>query len=316
MHDAALAHLFLAPVDSPRPSSIRLPHVFEIAWQAIVPALAPGASARDVVLRILAYLTGPLSPHRNIAVLSIVGALSPLFALFSVGRSEKQSPQRMDRRSLARMLERLVEMGASTQDVRKLLQCVVAEDGALDSEMLELISAGAKARWPAHVSLQSSASISVPLSALKSLPASGFTVMVSQFNLGGVGCTDLVQMWAWFEATPSMARMLCTISLGAQSAVELGLDSDGLLTFRTSAHRDVAILSKSKVPILQWIHIAVVHHPHRSSKSTIRTFTLDVTPSSLTLVDRHLHRWSSDRLSRLAVSSIPRWHRTEQTYAR
>ncbi|KAI6038492.1 hypothetical protein EDC04DRAFT_2868311 [Pisolithus marmoratus] len=236
--------------------TIRLPHVFKIAWDFMARSLAASGPMRLIVYKILEHLTQ--SSHYNLVVLGEANVLPLVFSFFAssaIGISglDNQPPER---RLLSKILKRLFEIGASAQDVKQLLQCAVMENGALDGEMIELLRTGMKCRWPPHISLQGSSAITQWMSDARALPAAGFT------------CT----MWAWFEGMPLETHSLLGISFCVDPTVQLSLTATGTLVFKTKALQEATILSKSKVPIARWTHIAIVHYPSRSSSPAIRVF--------------------------------------------
>ncbi|KAI6121096.1 hypothetical protein F5141DRAFT_1210770 [Pisolithus sp. B1] len=236
--------------------TIHLPHVFRVAWDFMARSLATSGPMRLVIYKILEHLTQ--SSHYNLAVLGEANVVPPLFSQFassSMGISGADSPS-PERRLLSKILKRLFEIGASTQDVRKLLQCAVKENGALDGEMIELFRTGMKCHWPPHISLQGSSAITKWMGDAKTLPATGFTL----------------SMWAWFEAMPLEMHSLLGISFWIDPTVQLSITANGTLSLRTKVRKEAAILSKSEIPTARWTHIAVVHYPSRSSNQTIRIF--------------------------------------------
>ncbi|KIK26284.1 hypothetical protein PISMIDRAFT_271223 [Pisolithus microcarpus 441] len=241
---------------TPSFGTIHLPHVFRVAWDFMARSLATSGPMRLVIYKILEHLTQ--SSHYNLAVLDEANVLPPLFSHFassSMGISDSDSPS-PERRLLSKILKRLFEIGASTQDVRKLLQCAVKENGALDGEMIELLRTGMKCHWPPHISLQGSSTITKWMGDAKVLPAAGFTL----------------SMWAWFEGMPLETHSLLAISFWVVPTVQLSITANGTLALSTKVRQEGAILSKSKIPIAKWTHIAIVHYPSRSSNPTIRIF--------------------------------------------
>jgi len=164
---------------APSFGTIRLPHVFKIAWDFMACSLTTSGPMRMLIYKILEHLTQ--SSHHNLAVLAMTGILTPLFSQFTsspVNNTGTDSPS-PERRLLSKILKRLFEMGASAQDVRQLLQCAVNEDGSLDAEMIEFLRIGMKSSWPSHVSLSGSSVVAKPLQTLRTLPSAGFAFTVS-----------------------------------------------------------------------------------------------------------------------------------------
>lgn len=113
------------------------------------------------------------------------------------------------RKVMQRLLRRLLEMGARTEEMRGIFQSVVVlkkdpptgkgkqiedksvENGeaaenvgegkveyALDSEVLEVLRTGMKTRWPEHFSMEGRAAVKFVEEGVRGLPSNGFTFMV------------------------------------------------------------------------------------------------------------------------------------------
>lgn len=125
--------------------------------------------------------------HRNQGVLSSLNLVQSLFGTYYQSRDDAAVPER-ERQTQAKLLRRLLEMGATTEDARRILQKAVIEDPSLpedsrerlDSEVLEIIRYGMKSRWSEHFSFEGAASLVVhdTTTACKGLPSTGFTIMV------------------------------------------------------------------------------------------------------------------------------------------
>ncbi|KAI9573033.1 hypothetical protein HD554DRAFT_2058344 [Boletus coccyginus] len=235
--------------------TIYLPGVFKIVWEAVLGYLATNARLRLILFKILEHLTQ--SSHRNLAILSMLGILTPMFSSFISSTSVDQlGPHAAERRLQCKIIKRLFEMGASTQDAQRLFQCAVKEDKSLDTEMIDLIRSGLRSKWPPHISFQDTSVVTMPLGGWTTLPTSGLTFM----------------LWVWFERMPSVAHKVFSISFGSRYAIELSMGSNGALALRTSSHREFAILSKTRIQTSRWTHIALVYHPHRASQPAVRVF--------------------------------------------
>ena len=158
--------------------TIHLPHVFKIVWELVLGSLATNGSLRLIVYKVLEHLTQ--SSHRNLAVLSMLGILTPIFSSFiSSSTVDQQGSHAAERRLQCKITKRLFEMGASTQDAQRLFQCAVKEDKSLDIEMTDLIRTGLRSKWPPHISFQDMSTLTMPLGGWTTLPTSGLTFMVS-----------------------------------------------------------------------------------------------------------------------------------------
>ena len=174
LHELGISFLEFAP----SLGTIHLPRVFKIVWELVIGPLSTNPSHRLIVYKILEHLTQ--SSHRNLAVLSMLGILTPMFSTFiSSSTVDQLGSHAAERRLQCKIIKRLFEMGASTQDVQRLLQCAVKEDKSLDPEMVDLIRTGLKSKWPPHVSLQDMSAVTMPLGDRTTLPTSGLTFMVS-----------------------------------------------------------------------------------------------------------------------------------------
>ncbi|KIJ16201.1 hypothetical protein PAXINDRAFT_76049 [Paxillus involutus ATCC 200175] len=257
---------------APSLGTVHLPHVFKIIWDFIAGSPATDSSLRLVLYKILEHLTQ--SSHRNLAVLSMLGILTPMFSHYMSGMCQQGSDRPgTERRLQCKILKRLFEMGTSTQDARLLLQCAVREDKTLDPEAVDLIRIGLRSRWPHHLTLKATSAVTLPLGSWKTLPTSGFTFM----------------LWAWFERMPSEAHRIFNISFGSHYAIELSMNSNGALALRTSIRREAKILSKMRMATSRWTHITLVHYPHRASQPAVRIFIDGVLSESLDWAYPQIH---------------------------
>ncbi|KAF8444038.1 hypothetical protein L210DRAFT_3445126 [Boletus edulis BED1] len=237
---------------APSLGTIHLPRVFKIVWEIVLGYLTTNTSLRLIVYKILEHLTH--SSHRNLAVLSMLGILTPMFSSFiSLSTVDRHAAER---RLQYRIIKRLFEMGASTQDAQRLLQCAVKEDKSLDTEMIDLIRVSLRSKWPPHISFQDMSAVTMPLGDWTTLPTSGLTFM----------------LWVWFERMPSVAHKIFSISFGSRYAIEMSIGSDGVLALRTSSRPEFANLSKTRMETSRWTHITLVYYPHRASQPAVRVF--------------------------------------------
>ena len=79
---------------------------------------------------------------------------------------------------LQKLLRRLLDMGATSHVARSIMQRVVKEEGVLDSDMLEILRAGARSKWPQHFSMAAFSRLLVPQPDARGLPPNGVTFMV------------------------------------------------------------------------------------------------------------------------------------------
>ncbi|KAG1898251.1 uncharacterized protein F5891DRAFT_1238965 [Suillus fuscotomentosus] len=244
---------------APGLASIRLPGAFSVLWSFILLTMNTDHALRLIVYRLLEHLTH--STHRNLAVLSMQNILPHLFKSWKTNMSSTKDDDK-EHRILAKILRRLFEMGASTQDSRDLLHCTAKQDGTVDADMLELLRSSAKSRWPQHFSLGGCSALAMSSTEMQTFPAHGFTFMA----------------WIWLERMPSEPHKLFSISFGSNDAVALSVGSNGALAFRSCVVQKVEVLPKSKLAASRWTHVTLVHHNHRSSHPSVCLF-IDGVPS-------------------------------------
>ncbi|KAG1732883.1 uncharacterized protein EDB91DRAFT_1150772 [Suillus paluster] len=245
---------------APGLTSISLPGTFGVLWSFILRTINTDRALRLIVYRLLEHMTH--NTHRNLAVLCMQNVLPHLFTLL---KSTISSGDDREHRVLAKILRRLFEMGASTQDSRGLLQCIAKQDGSVDIDMFELLRSSAKSRWPQHFSLNGCSALAMSSTEMKALPAHGFTFMA----------------WIWLERMPSEPHKLFSISFGSSDVVALSVGNNGVLALQTRAVQKVQVLPKSKVTTSRWTHVALVHHTHRSSHPSFCVFIDGVLSDSL-----------------------------------
>lgn len=157
--------------------TIHLPRVFKIVWELVIGSLATNPSLRLIVYKILEHLTQ--SSHHNLAVLSMLGILTPMLSGFISSAVDQLGSHAAERRLQCKIIKRLFEMGASTQDAQQSFQCAVKEDKSLNIEMIDLIRTSLRSKWPPHISFQDMSAVTMPLGGWNTLPTSGLTFMVS-----------------------------------------------------------------------------------------------------------------------------------------
>lgn len=128
--------------------------------------------------------------HRNHAVvasLNLVGSLFEVFYASTKSRTPEDADadathepttSKQERHVIIRLLKRLLELGATTEEARTMFQRSVKSDDSLDIDVLELLRAGLKNRWPEHLSLEGPAALMIPEEFARGLPSGGFTFMV------------------------------------------------------------------------------------------------------------------------------------------
>ena len=150
-------------------------HVPEALWILYDAALLP--ERNDPVLRymgtkLLERLA--LHKHRNQCILSNLGLVRSLFQRLC-GGGELPKPERQ---VVQKLLKRLLDHNVETEDARSMFQRAIRADDTLDPDVLEVLRAGMKVRWPGHFSLESPAAIRVTRNGTRALPSTCFTFMV------------------------------------------------------------------------------------------------------------------------------------------
>ncbi|KAI0700338.1 beach-domain-containing protein [Cytidiella melzeri] len=195
--------------------------------------------------------------HRNHAILNTLNLVGSLFDAYCESRGTKDEHHpfpKQERQVIARLLKRLLELGVDTEVAKSIFQRAVTSDDGLDGDVLEVLRAGLKVRWPEHMSLERQAAITVPVSS--GLPSTGFTFMI----------------WLRVEKFPEdSVQDVFSFCQGSKVLFSLHMRPSGRLFCRSSSTVECPDFS----PILQlsrWTHISLVHHPHRAQAPTIRLF--------------------------------------------
>lgn len=119
--------------------------------------------------------------HRNHAVLTNLDLAGSLFESYCSTRSptsELSSISKQERHIISRLLKRLLELGVEPEVAKHIFQRAVTPDNDLDGDVLDVLRAGMKTRWPEHISLEGQAGLTVRVGT--GLPQNGFTFMVRQ----------------------------------------------------------------------------------------------------------------------------------------
>ncbi|KAJ3506661.1 hypothetical protein NLJ89_g6748 [Agrocybe chaxingu] len=213
--------------------------------------------------------------HRNGGVLSSLGLVDGVFTRFGeVRRALKDAEDdavreqlEKEKHVLQRLLRRLLEMGASTSEARRIFQAAVEErDGKerLDPEILEVLRFGMKSRWVEHFALEGQAALVLSdEQRWRTLPKDGMSFL----------------MW-FFPSTMPKAEQIYTL-FGAKSSapgpskpyLRLSLRSDGKLrVFSNTAPDDETVFTASRVRRGRWSHLALVWYPKKGSNPNLRLF--------------------------------------------
>lgn len=110
--------------------------------------------------------------HRNQVLLGSTTILKVVLEKFLAKNIQSNSASQ-------KLLKKLLIVGASDDNVRQLFKHSVCEDGeSLDTEMLDIIRAGMKGKWPGHFSMENDAAFIFKDENARGLPLTGFTFMV------------------------------------------------------------------------------------------------------------------------------------------
>ncbi|EJC99617.1 beach-domain-containing protein [Fomitiporia mediterranea MF3/22] len=157
----------------------------------------------------------------------------------------------------AKILKRLFDIGAETEDVRYLFQHAVTRDGALNPDVLEIIRSGMKARWPMHFSMEGVAALQFGDQNVRGLPSTGFTFMI----------------WLYVERFPNdTSYPILKIQSKSRVLFCLSIRREGILELLSSENSGGTLLEHSKIGKSRWTHVVLIHHPHRATNPTIRVF--------------------------------------------
>ncbi|KAI0826715.1 beach-domain-containing protein [Trametes gibbosa] len=235
---------------SPHLGLIHVPEALRVLYDAVTQCPQGNALLRYMGIKLLERLA--LHKHRNQCVLSSLGFERTLFerlcAPAVLPRAERQVVQKL--------LRRLLDHSIRTEDARVMFQRAIRKDDTLDPDVLEVLRAGMKVKWPEHFSFESPAAVRMNKTGTRALPATGFTFM----------------MWLWIEKVPRDVRhSLFSISSSSSVLFSLKLRPDGSLDCESTGNKEPAVL-KAHLAKGRWTHLTLVHYPHRNFKPTIRLF--------------------------------------------
>ncbi|KAH9896772.1 beach-domain-containing protein [Cubamyces lactineus] len=229
---------------------IHVPEALLVLYDAVTRPTQENALLRYMGTKLLERLT--LHKHRNQCVLSSLGLERSLFERLCGSKALVQQ----ERKVVQKLLKRLLDHNVRTEDARLMFQRVIRKDDTLDPDVLEVLRAGMKVRWPEHFSLESPAAIRLTKTGTRALPATGFTFLA----------------WLWIEQVPrDKKHNIFSIVSGERTLFSLKLRPDGLLDCESTGNKEPAVL-KASLAKGRWAHVALVHYPHRGSKPTIRLF--------------------------------------------
>jgi hypothetical protein len=157
---------------------IHQPGAIQVLWDLLPELPGEDPALRYAIYKLLEQLIH--LNHRNQIAFSSLGLVKPLLDLFNEHRKDTGAAvNEKERHVLQRLLRRILDFGATTAEARFIFQQAVKEDDTLDADILEIIRAGMKARWPDHFLMESPAVLSLTEDSIRGLPATGFTYMVS-----------------------------------------------------------------------------------------------------------------------------------------
>ncbi|KAH9925795.1 beach-domain-containing protein [Fomitopsis serialis] len=229
---------------------IRHPEAFRLLFNFIPQATDDSRALRYCILKLLERLS--YHSHRNHCLLSSLALVEPLFRKYCEWK-EDVDIAKPERQIVQKMLRRLIDVGTNTDEARAMFQRAVRQDSTLDGDVLEVLRAGMKVKWPEHLSLEDAAAIQVPHHDTRGLPLAGFTFMI----------------WLWIEKFPANgSHAIFSFRLRDRIFVALGIRPDGNLECQTTE----ATKLKAAIHRARWTHVTFVFHPHRSANPTVRIF--------------------------------------------
>lgn len=152
---------------------IHVPEALWILYDAAILSRRDDPILRYMATKLLERLA--LHKHRNQCILSSLGLVCSLFQRLC-GGAELPKPEKQ---VVQKLLKRLLDHHVETEDARPMFQSAIRPGDTLDPDVLEVLRAGMKVRWPSHFSLESPAEIRVTRNGTRALPLTGFTFMAS-----------------------------------------------------------------------------------------------------------------------------------------
>ncbi|KAI0067044.1 beach-domain-containing protein [Artomyces pyxidatus] len=220
----------------------------------LLPDFSEDSSLHYVVYKLLERLTA--TNHRNKIILCDLGLLGPLFQSFYTQNTDNAIPSQ-EKRVMQKLLRRVLDLGATTADTRNIFQKAVNEDGSLNPDVLEIIRAGIKSRWPDHFSMERRAALMFTEEGVKGLPATGFTFMI----------------WLWLEKYPThRPQTIFSFRLLSRTVFTLKMRTDGRLELWSYGQPLPGVVTKSSFPKSRWFHVTIIHYPHRGTNPSLRFF--------------------------------------------
>jgi len=209
--------------------------------------------------------------HRNQAALNALGLVGILFSRqYSNDPANDDSPAQLQL-VLAKLLRRMLDMGASMRDARAIFQHAARRSpeapDSLNMPVVDLLRSGMRAKWPEHFSLEGSAAL-----------------VLKETNPKGMSCPSGFSFIAWMsmEKFPVGDETTTTVfglripGPGGRWLIRLSLRSDGTFEFMTAATREPTIFRKpgARLHRSRWTHVVLTHHAHRRGASipTVRLF--------------------------------------------
>jgi hypothetical protein len=234
---------------------VRNPGALKIVWDGV--HLPPSTSPnRHALYRLLERLLS--ASHRSHVLLASLGLSSPLFALFHRARDPDTSVSDRERSAMSRLLRRLLEPGVrSTAEARAVFRAAVRPGGALDPDVLEVIRGATKAKWPPHFSLEPGGALTLDEDGVRGLPTGGITFMA----------------WLFLERLPtegSALPVLFGLKLPNKWVIRLSLRHDGSVELWSGAYSQPVALTRTVLPTLRWVHLALIYHSNRATNPTVR----------------------------------------------
>lgn len=158
---------------------IRFPQVILMMLHLVKEMPQDDTMMRYAVMKLTERLAS--ANHRNQALLNEIGVVR--FTFNKLFTPQTQQIDDSERAVLQRLLRRLLEMGASTEDAREVYQRALKDDPSIDTEVLEVLKSCQRAKWPEHLSFDGTGVLELKEDGGKGFPCpNGFTFMVRMFQ--------------------------------------------------------------------------------------------------------------------------------------
>lgn len=243
--------------------------------------------ARYALYKTLEVLYGVC--HRNAGVLASLGIVGDVFWRLVRVRGEKGKDSEREKQVLQKLSRKLMEMGTSTTEARKIFQAAVisGDKERLDPDILDIIRFGMRSRWVEHFSLEGNGAVVVSDEKWTSLPKEGMSFMM-WFNPSSLPTGSMVFPLLTAESTAKFTQ---------QVYLELALLPDGKLKMQSSGSPDADAVfgttPSARVKRGRWTHLTVVWYPRKvpGGHPNLSAYVLDISKVSLLNIYRTVPGW-------------------------